>query len=297
MNNAQPKRPLFIIVSKPGQLANQLYFFSYVISLAIKLGGRVANPRFVQYAPSFSSTHADPIARWPARGAAFRAQWLGYAFYELARFGVRVARKLRLRLPGVKIIEIREEDTAAHRIDHEPFLESLRGVRVVFIEGWLDLSQIRFEQTDTLRDYFSPVERHRAAVDAVITGARSECEVLIGVHIRQGDYADFLGGRFFFHTDLYVKNMRLAALLFPGKKVGFIVCSNMPQAIDDPLLPVVRLGPGKPAEDLYALAACDYIIGPPSTFSRWASFYGQTPLWEMRDADSTPKLEEFEIRF
>ena len=90
--------------------------------------------------------------------------------------------------------------------------------------------------------------------------------------------------------------MRLAAPLFPGKKVGFIVCSNVAQSIMDPLLPVVYPGPGQPVEDLYALAACDYIIGPPSTFSRWASFYGKTPLWEMRDADSSPKLEEFEIR-
>jgi hypothetical protein len=38
-------------------------------------------------------------------------------------------------------------------------------------------------------------------------------------------------------------------------------------------------GPGHFIEDLYALASCDYIIGPPSTFSQWASFYGNVPRY------------------
>jgi len=296
MSRQPPKGPLFFIIGRPGQLGNQLYFFSYVISLAMKLGGRVANPGFIDYAPSFAATHPDALSRWPARRPAPRTRALGRALFEIVLFGVRVARKLRLAIPGVQIIGIHEARTAEYALQHEPFLDSLRSARVVFIGGWLELSQIRFEHPERLREYFAPIKRHRGAVETVIAGARRECDVLIGVHIRQGDYAGFQGGRFHFPTDLYVKNMRLAAPLFPGKKVGFIVCSNVAQSIMDPLLPVVYPGPGQPVEDLYALAACDYIIGPPSTFSRWASFYGKTPLWEMRDADSSPKLEEFEIR-
>jgi hypothetical protein len=289
--------PLLFIIGKPGQLGNQLYFFSYVISLAMKLGGRVANPGFVEYARAFDATRMDPISRWPARRCALRARWLGRALFEIALSGVRVARKLQLAIPGVKIVGIHEAHTAEYGIDHEPFLDSLRDARVVFISGWLELSQIRFEHPNDIRAFFAPIERHRIAVDTVIAGARRECDVLIGVHIRQGDYADFQGGRFNFPTNLYVKNMRVAAPLFPERKVGFIVCSNLPQSILDPLLPLVRPGPGQPIEDLHALAACDYIIAPPSTFSRWASFYGQTPLWEMRDEHSVPTLEEFETRF
>jgi hypothetical protein len=333
MNATPSKGPLFFIVGRPGQLGNQLYFFSYVISLAIKLGGRVANPGFFEYAPSFAATEKDPFSRWPLpsrsesppaqstglqpcvgggdgcglkgrpqipavfeRRSALRARWLSRAAYEIALCAVRVARKLRLPIPGVKIIGIHEAHTSDYVLTHQPFLDSIRDARVVFIGGWLELSQIRFEHPEKIREFFSLAERHRLAVDKVTAGARAACDVLIGVHIRQGDYASFQGGRFNFPTRLYEKNMRLATPLFPGKKVGFIVCSNLPQTITDPMLSVVRPGPGQPVEDLYALAACDYIIAPPSTFSRWASFYGQTPLWEMRDEQSSPKLEEFEIR-
>ena len=30
--------------------------------------------------------------------------------------------------------------------------------------------------------------------------------------------------------------------------------------------------------DLYALSRCDLIIGSPSSYSQWASFYGDVPL-------------------
>jgi len=48
-------------------------------------------------------------------------------------------------------------------------------------------------------------------------------------------------------------------------------------------------------EDLYALAECDYIIGPPSTYTLWASFYGDTPLWFMEHKGDIPDLSAFFI--
>ena len=288
--------PLFFVMGKPGQLGNRLFFFSYVISLAIKLGGRVANPGFAEFALAFAATQADAFCRWPPRHSVLRARWLADALFEIVEFGFRAARKLRLPIPGVKLIGIHQALTAEHGIQNEPFLESLRGARIVFICGWIDLEKIQFEHPERIRAFFVPAESHRAAVGRLVDGARRECEVLVGIHIRQGDYADFEGGRFYFSTAAYVKKMRHMSALFPEKKVGFIVCSNSPQSIADPLLPTVFSGPGHPVEDLYALAACDYIIGPPSTFSRWASFYGKIPLWDMCDEDSLPKIEEFEIR-
>jgi hypothetical protein len=46
-------------------------------------------------------------------------------------------------------------------------------------------------------------------------------------------------------------------------------------------------------EDLYLLAKCDYIIGPPSTFSLWASFYGSKPLYMIRDLETNITDEIF----
>ena len=45
----------------------------------------------------------------------------------------------------------------------------------------------------------------------------------------------------------------------------------------------VVLGNGQIVEDMYAFAACDYIVGPPSTYTGWASFYGDKGLYFIRN--------------
>jgi len=30
---------------------------------------------------------------------------------------------------------------------------------------------------------------------------------------------------------------------------------------------------------IFSFAKCDYIVGPPSTFTSWASFYGDVPVY------------------
>ena len=297
MTPAQKKGPLFIVTGKAGQLGNRLFFFSYVLSLAIKLGGRVANPGFIDYAASFTGTCGDVLSRWPAHTSMFRARWLGEMICRLVNFAVRIASRLCPSIFGMKILSLREDRTAEYRLDRPEFPDSIRDARMIFIGGWLELKHVRFEQPDIIRAHFAPIERHRAAVAKLIAETRGKCDVLIGVHIRQGDYAGFLGGRYFFSTDIYVRAMHAAAALFPGRRVGFLTCSDQPQQITAPALACVVQGTGRMIEDLHALAECDWLIGPPSTFSLWASFYGRTPLWEMHDASSTPKLGEFLIRF
>jgi hypothetical protein len=73
------------------------------------------------------------------------------------------------------------------------------------------------------------------------------------------------------------------------------VCSDAALRLTDfPGLPVT-LGSGVAIEDLYALAACDRLVGPPSTFTQWASFYGRVPLYYIRDPMASPGDEDFAV--
>lgn len=47
------------------------------------------------------------------------------------------------------------------------------------------------------------------------------------------------------------------------------------------------------AEDLFSLSKADYIIGPPSTFSAWASLYGTVPLYFIESSNSDFKIPDF----
>jgi hypothetical protein len=100
----------------------------------------------------------------------------------------------------------------------------------------------------------------------------------VGVHIRKGDYANFKNGIYFFTNETYLEKMKTIVDLFKDKKVGFLLCSN--EAVDLSAFQGLTTfnSSGQFIEDIYSLAQCDCIIGPPSTFSKWACFYGQVPL-------------------
>jgi hypothetical protein len=50
---------------------------------------------------------------------------------------------------------------------------------------------------------------------------------------------------------------------------------------------------GNPGEDLCLLSHCDYLIGPPSTFTLIASMYRDTPLYWIIDAQEQLTADSF----
>ena len=59
----------------------------------------------------------------------------------------------------------------------------------------------------------------------------------------------------------------------------------------------MQFATGPAVHDLHTLAACDYLIGPPSTFSQWASFSGNTPLLHLEGVGEHVDLERFHVSY
>ena len=90
--------------------------------------------------------------------------------------------------------------------------------------------------------------------------------------------------------------MKKIAQFFEGQPVRFMVCSNEKQDLSQFEGLDVAFGPGHPVEDMYAFAECDYILGPPSTFTMWSSFYGNKPLYMLHKADESFALTDFKVK-
>lgn len=124
--------------------------------------------------------------------------------------------------------------------------------------------------------------------------------MILGVHIRRGDYATFYNGKFFFSDEQYVGVIRRFLALHPDKQVRAFICGNDPKLDKDyyrrelPACEVV-FPDGNPGEDLCLLSHCDYLIGAPSTFSLVAAMYHDCPLYWMMDADAP--LSESSFRY
>ena len=109
----------------------------------------------------------------------------------------------------------------------------------------------------------------------------------LGVHVRRGDYATWYGGRYFYSDEQFVSLIRQFLVLHPEAVV--YICGNDPSLNKDLYRKAladtrVVFPEGNAAEDLYVLSECDYLIGPPSTFSLTASMYHDTPLYWIKDA-------------
>lgn len=130
-------------------------------------------------------------------------------------------------------------------------------------------------------------------VDEVFKQYRDDGYFIIGIHIRHGDYKTWENGRYYFEYEDYRLIMKNMLLTYKDKHVCFFISTN--ERYDSAIFhdfTLCTVDSSTAIHDLYALSLCNRIIGPLSTFSRWASFYGRVPLcfiergkYEYRDCD------------
>lgn len=114
----------------------------------------------------------------------------------------------------------------------------------------------------------------------------------LGVHIRRGDYAQWQGGIYCYDDETYARHIRHFAALHPDRAIHVYLSTNDASVSAEhyqELCPdvSVHLLRGSAPEDLFMLSECDYLIGPPSTFSLVAAMYRDVPLYRMDSADDT----------
>ena len=302
----RPTSKLFVIGFRCGRLANRMILFANFIALAEEQGHRIINFSFHSYSELFAGTHGNIYCRYPVPR---RRSWMD------AVPGVAAAlRKTRLlhqltygasqlyeRFPlfGRTVITLRElAGQSVTILDGPACQETIGAAKIVFVRGWwLRAPALVQKHGDKIRAYFRPANTFETAVAAAIEPLRRDSDVVIGIHIRQGDYRGWQGGKYFFPASRYAAWMRELAAQFPDRKVGFFVCSDEPREAGEFAGLNVVLGAGSAVGDVYALARCDYILGPKSTFTQWASFYGEKPLLQVCDNQETAKLEKFRISY
>lgn len=145
-----------------------------------------------------------------------------------------------------------------------------------------------------IKRIFTPKKDIISDVMRNFSSYRSKDAIIVGVHIRRGDYKNFKGGDYYYSIKEYVEICKVVKSYFGDKKVIFFIASN--EKIDSAEmegLDYFCIECSSVVKDLYSLSLSDYIIGPPSSFSRWASFYGEVPIYFLMKA----KIKQEDILF
>jgi len=266
--------------------------FAHLIAYAKEHQLRVLNPSFFEYRQYFINTAGSGVPQYPTKSNPFGVLFLGRLLYSFSFYLGRVLH--RLSLPnnpwlGYAYLDWHQELNLDESL-------SLTKSKLFIIQGWEFRARYLLNKyQQQVKDFFRPVSAHQEAVESHIKRLRKSCDLLVGVHIRWGDYNNFEGGKYYYQLGQYKRVMDHVLTLMTGKKVKFMICSNEEVNLDFYKDQELELGPGESVEDLFALAGCDYIIGPPSTFTMWASFYGDTPLYKIEDPDKHYDLNDFEV--
>ena len=261
---------MIIIDRHNGQLCNRLWSLLPVISFSLEKNEKI----IVLWSPKDIVSYFTSLAS---------SKNIHFYFYGMKKFSWWWRIELLLEKLNYYINE-----------PLETFMTKKR--HIYFIDSWKhseDMSYIQNHKQE-IKNLFHPNE----SVMQKISNSFGEFNgYTIGVHIRRGDYKEYLSGRYYFSIEKWAKYIRFMSSQITDRNVRFLICSNE-DGIDKELLKMVSdtnifsIENTNGITDLYALSKCDYIIGVPSSYSQWASFMGDVPLYLITD-EKMPYLDEF----
>ncbi len=287
---------MIIISSKPGQLGNRLIVFAHFIAFSLEHKIKIYNPSFDEYSVHFVNTKMTLIAEHPLGKLrlGFLGRWFRSLCYRMAFLISRILSRLKVNNRFIRIVEIDWSEKVD--LNTTEFIRLAQNTVFLFVHGW------QFRDSDNIvkhgraiANYLAPLASYEQNIKRKIDSVRKADELLIGVHIRQGDYKEFEGGKYYYTTEEYAGFMKELKDGLRGKKISFWICSNEKQPVSYFSELDCHWSTNNFIEDLVSLSMCDYIIGPPSTFSMWASFYGQKPLLMIKVKSDVLKIENATI--
>jgi hypothetical protein len=278
---------MIVIIYKPGQLANMLFLFAKFLAYGYKHDVLIINPSFNDYAHYFTKTKNQFIPASRGKGYSFKIV-IGLIYKTLFFVG-RVLHRLNLNLKYISITYL--DWSEYYDLDAD---EKLYKKGIHFIQGWeFNAIKLMISRKHEIVQFFQPDTKWRDSINEFFQKIKTP-KLLIGVHIRHGDYRAFEGGKYFYEIDQYKSVMRL--LLEKYRDLRFLICTNnMSISKNDFKELDIVMAPGHELMDLFLLAKCNYIMGPPSTYSLWASFYGDVPLYQIKEMNSSTDLRDFKL--
>jgi len=160
----------------------------------------------------------------------------------------------------------------------ESYRQRILSSAIIFVKGWyFRVPELTVKYHDHFIKRYTLKEKYWSSDSSVTEFNRlrekQKDQLFIAVHLRKKDYIQWLDGKFFFSNDTYlsyINQLEQKAIESTGKKPYFVLFSD--ENIELPLKENFIIEQNHWYIDQYLMGQCDYIIGPPSTFSLWVSY-------------------------
>ena len=259
---------MIALIGPNGRLGNRLWTYANVLAFSMEHQIRVVNPKFREFAYFAEETSDARLNRLltPSRASLVT----GAAARAIYKFNLRMHLYPSIQLGDDRLLEL----------DDEPEFASAFGKsQWVFLYGlYFAAPESMRKQRSHLLEFFALLPPWRSRVDRQLAIVRAQCDVAVGIHLRKGDKRSYVGGIMYYSEEDIADAMHHVADQLAPRRVCFLICSDEPintRAFGE--LNVV-VAENEAIVDMYALAGCDYLLGPNSSFSQWASFFANVPI-------------------
>lgn len=166
-----------------------------------------------------------------------------------------------------------------------------------YVEGWsFRVHSLTAKYQDLFVEKYSLKDKYfiNNSLYQKLTNIHRETTAIIGVHIRRDDYKSWMDGKYFFKDEVYkayMLNLETKISKEYDKKCVFIVFSNESTACEDNTN--THVSNNDWYIDHLLMSKCDFLIGPPSTFTLWASYIGKTRFFHIKDGSGSIEIDKF----
>ncbi len=276
---------MLIVETKSGKLANRMVIFSHFIASAIENNYLLINPTFHKFSGYFPAIRQNNFF-------GHSISTLRFVPYKLIRLLGKIGRTLVSQSPWHRCIIC--QPGVSFDLSQSSFLQEVTK-KLLIAHGWGFRDYVNVQKhVDAIRLIFKPDNIIEQRVSDFVGRVRQSADYVVGVHVRRSDYRTWKNGKYFFDNETYLNLMLQMQTQLKGN-VKFVLCSGESLDMSDFNNVQAVFSNGDEIADLYTLCRCDYLIGPPSTYSSWASFYGDVPLLHIYSKGQHFTLDEFKI--
>jgi hypothetical protein len=200
-----------------------------------------------------------------------------------------VSRLLRTTAALTRAPQLRCDD-AADNAAHEAVM---RNAAFAFVEGWAYRCPALVRTHRSFYRHIFYEERPPVASMTILKAGVTH----IAVHIRRGDFATWEDGKYCYPDSVYFAAIDQVIRLARGGHQILIFSDDrtLDRSAFSRQFGDVFVSSLDAHSDHYLMSLCDYIIGPPSTFSMWASYIGETKFCPIETPGQTISESSFAI--
>ena len=287
MENLSKKTKKLICLKPNGQYSNRLLQNLNFEAFCMEYGYELQNPTFADMADFYVSpcnVETNFVIKF------LRVNLLGRMFRH-----ARIVKKLfstawlMSKLGFIKYVDF--DRGKREKNSEKTLLKAFEKHDSVFVSGWyFRVSELVEKHHDELirkyalrSEFYENNDFYKKTIELKRKGY-----TLAGIHIRRGDYKKWENGKYYFDDETYEKYMsafsqklskngveKLVFIIFSNEKVSFAETPNLMISKESWFI------------DHLIMSLCDYLIGPPSTFTLWANYIGRNTLFYIHDGNGT----------